>query len=201
MGWGGGLVGPRSCGMSARVLQNGSFHTLVPHHPNDPLPWGEGGVPNGGSEATSARRRMASSPAPLFFAGRFESLPHAACCCPLRGGVRTLGPRRTYINECLCSCVADPPERGRGHQRKVTTMAKTAWHPRGTLTPSGGFRGSVIAPGTRRASFFDHSPPVPVFAPTSPNNLEDLLAVSKNLAHPLHPVHDDGKGGGWQWWE
>ena len=24
--------------------------------------------------------------------------------------------------------------------------------------------------------FFDHSPPVPVFAPTSPNNLEYLLA-------------------------
>jgi hypothetical protein len=42
---------------------------------------------------------------------------------------------------------------------------------------------------------------VPVFAATSPNNLEYLLAVSKNLAHPLHPVHDDGKGGGWKWWE
>ena len=26
--------------------------------------------------------------------------------------------------------------------------------------------------------------------------LEYLLAVSKNLAHPLHPVYDDGKGGG-----
>ena len=62
-------------------------------------------------------------------------------------------------------------------------------------------RGSVSAPGTHRASFFDHYPPVPVFAPTSPNNLEYLHAVSKNLAHPLHPVHDDGKGGGWKWWE
>ena len=41
----------------------------------------------------------------------------------------------------------------------------------------------------------------PVFAPTSPNNLEYLLAVSKNLAHPLHPVYDDGNGGGWKWWE
>ena len=49
--------------------------------------------------------------------------------------------------------------------------------------------------------FFYHSPPMPVFAPTSPNNLEYLLAVSKNLAHPLHPVYDDGKGGGWKWWE
>ena len=46
-----------------------------------------------------------------------------------------------------------------------------------------------------------HSPPVPVFAPTSPNNLEYLLAVSKHMAHPLHPVYDDGKGGGWKWWE
>ena len=56
--------------------------------------------------------------------------------------------------------------------------------------------GSISAPGI----FFDHSPPVSVFA-TSPNNLEYLLAVSKNLAHPLHPVYDDGKGGGWKWWE
>ena len=57
--------------------------------------------------------------------------------------------------------------------------------------------GGVLA---RRASFFDHSPLVPLFALTSPNNLEYLLAVSKNLAHPLHPVYDDGIGGGWQWW-
>ena len=57
-------------------------------------------------------------------------------------------------------------------------------------------RGSIS-----QASFFDHSPPVPVFAPPSPNNPECLLAASKNLAHPLHPVCDDGKGGGWKWWE
>ena len=50
----------------------------------------------------------------------------------------------------------------------------------------------------RRSSFFDHSPPVPVPPPPSPNNLEYLLAVSKNLAHPLHPVYDDGKDGGWE---
>ena len=58
-------------------------------------------------------------------------------------------------------------------------------------------------PGTRWASFFYHSPPVPVFAPPppSPNNLEYLLAVSENLAHPLQPVYDDGKSGGWKWWE
>ena len=64
-----------------------------------------------------------------------------------------------------------------------------------------GFCGSVSAPGARWASFFDHSTPVPVFAPTSRNNLEYLLTVSKTLAHPLHPVYDDGKGGGWKWWE
>ena len=62
-------------------------------------------------------------------------------------------------------------------------------------------RGSVSTPGTCQASFFDHSPLVPVFAPTSPKNLEYLLVVSENLAHPLHPVYDDGKGGGWKWWE
>ena len=49
--------------------------------------------------------------------------------------------------------------------------------------------------------FFYHSPLVPVFAPPSSNNLEYLLAVSKNLAHPLHLVDDDGKGGDWKWWE
>ena len=42
---------------------------------------------------------------------------------------------------------------------------------------------------------------VPIFAPTTPNNLEYLLTVSKNLAQPLHPIYDDGKGGDWKWWE
>ena len=63
---------------------------------------------------------------------------------------------------------------------------------------SEGFRGNISAPGTRRASFFDHSPPVPVFAPP---HQTIWRTVSKNLAHPLHPVCDDGKGGGWKWWE
>ena len=61
--------------------------------------------------------------------------------------------------------------------------------------------GSISALGACWASFFDHSPPVPVFASPSPINLEYLLAVSKNLAHQLHPFNDDGKGGGWKWWE
>ena len=56
-------------------------------------------------------------------------------------------------------------------------------------------------PGARWAFFSDHSSLVPVFASTSPNNLEYFLAVSKYLAHPLHPVYDDSKGGGWKWWE
>ena len=30
--------------------------------------------------------------------------------------------------------------------------------------------------------------------------LEYLLAASKHLAHPLHPIYDNGKGGGVQWW-
>ena len=30
--------------------------------------------------------------------------------------------------------------------------------------------------------------------------LEYLLVVSKNLAHLLHPVYENGKGGGVQWW-
>ena len=64
--------------------------------------------------------------------------------------------------------------------------------------PCGCMRGSM---GARRASLLNHYPPMLVFAPTLPNKLEYLLAVSKNLAHPLHPVHDDAKGGGWKWWE
>ena len=31
--------------------------------------------------------------------------------------------------------------------------------------------------------------------------LEYLLAVSENLAHPLHLVYNDGSNGGVQWWE
>ena len=65
------------------------------------------------------------------------------------------------------------------------------------------FWGSISAPGMRRASFFLPFPTRACFCPPapSPNNLECLLAVSKNLAHLLHPVDDDGKGGGWKWWE
>ena len=61
--------------------------------------------------------------------------------------------------------------------------------------------GSISAPGARRASFFLPFPSRACFCPPSSNNLEYLLAVSKKLAHPLHPVYDDGKGGGWKWWE
>ena len=49
--------------------------------------------------------------------------------------------------------------------------------------------------------FFLPFPTRACLCPPSPNNLEYLLAVSKNLAHPLHPVYDDGNGGGWKWWE
>ena len=35
---------------------------------------------------------------------------------------------------------------------------------------------------------------------TEDDILQHLLAVSKNLAHLLRPVYDDGKGGGIQWW-
>ena len=49
--------------------------------------------------------------------------------------------------------------------------------------------------------FFLPFPTRACFCPHLTNNLEYLLAVSKNLAHPLHPVYDHGKGGGWKWWE
>ena len=61
--------------------------------------------------------------------------------------------------------------------------------------------GSISAPGARRASFSLPFPARACFCPPSPNNLEYLVAVSKNPAHPLHPIYDDGKGGGWKWWE
>ena len=62
------------------------------------------------------------------------------------------------------------------------------------------YGGALVRRARAGHLFFDHSPPVPVFAPSSPNNLEYLLAVSKNFAHPLDLVSDDGKGGGWKWW-
>ena len=51
----------------------------------------------------------------------------------------------------------------------------------------------------RRASFFYH--PVPVFAPPPPLTKQSGVPspMSKNLAHLLHPVYDDGKGGGWKY--
>ena len=65
-------------------------------------------------------------------------------------------------------------------------------------------RGAVLALRARAGHLFLtilhpclFLPPPP---PPSPNNLEYFLAVSKNLAHPLHPIYDDGKGGGWKWW-
>ena len=63
--------------------------------------------------------------------------------------------------------------------------------------------GSISATGACRASFFLPSRTRACFCPPSPNNLECLRAVSKteNLARPLQPVYDDGKGGGWKWWE
>ena len=69
-----------------------------------------------------------------------------------------------------------------------------------------GWGGRMNAPGTRRASFVLPFPSGACFCPPSPNNLlrrtsSPCLPVGKNLAHPLHPVYDDGKGGGWKWWE
>ena len=58
--------------------------------------------------------------------------------------------------------------------------------------------GGVLA---RWASFFLPFPTPACFCPPSPNNLDNPVAVSKNLARPLHPLYDDGKGGGWKWWE
>ena len=59
-------------------------------------------------------------------------------------------------------------------------------------------KGRVLA---RWASFFLPFPTRACFCPPASNNLEYILAVSKNLALPLHRVCDDGKGGGWKWWE
>ena len=64
-----------------------------------------------------------------------------------------------------------------------------------------GLNGGALVRWARAGHLFLTIPHVPIFAPISPNNLEYLLAVSKNLAHPSHPVYDHGKGGGWKWWE
>ena len=44
------------------------------------------------------------------------------------------------------------------------------------------------------------SQPIPVFAPPHETIGRTFSPGPKNLAHPLHPVYDDGKGGGWKWW-
>ena len=58
--------------------------------------------------------------------------------------------------------------------------------------------GGVLARRARAGHIFLTIPHPCLFLP---NNLEYLLAVSKNLARPLHPVYDDGKGCGWNLWE
>ena len=101
---------------------------------------------------------------------------------------------RTFRTSCAqCVSPNNPSARTEGTAQAPPRVLK--------FLKRANYGGSVSAPGARRASFFHHSPLVRVFAPTSPNNLEYLLAVSKNLAHPLHPVYDHGKGGGWKWWE
>ena len=50
-------------------------------------------------------------------------------------------------------------------------------------------------PGAHCASFFFFTIPHPcLLLPPSPNNLENLLAVSRNVAHPLPPVYDEQRG-------
>ena len=68
-------------------------------------------------------------------------------------------------------------------------------------SPSEYIMGGVLARRACNGHLFLTIPHPCLFLPPSPNNVEYLLAVSKNLAHPLHPVYDDGKGGGWTWWE
>ena len=68
-----------------------------------------------------------------------------------------------------------------------------------SIQPSGAIGGALASQA--RTGHLTITHPCLFFAPTSPNNLEYLLAVSINLAHPLHPVYDDGKGDDWKWWE
>ena len=56
------------------------------------------------------------------------------------------------------------------------------------------FTGSVSALGIFFLPFPTGAGSFP--PPPSPNNLECLLAVSKHLAHPLHPVYDVAGGVG-----
>ena len=127
---------------------------------------------------------LPSSPSPRNSAG----LMTAGAMQPvLRGPLMShaaQGPTRCVFVR-LCSLIACP----RGNR---------LWWATAPATPALG--GSISARGARRASFFLPFPTRACFCPPSPNNLENLLAVSRILAHLLHPVYDDGKGGGWKWW-
>ena len=91
----------------------------------------------------------------------------------------------------------------------LSSVGSTADHPlpchpaRLPSTPSHDTApGGVLACQARPGHLFLTIPHACLFLPPpSPNNLEYLLAVSKNLARPLHPVYDNGKGAGWKWWE
>ena len=53
-----------------------------------------------------------------------------------------------------------------------------------------GTQGEYQSAGCAPGIFFLTIPHPCLFCPPSPNNLEYPLAVSKNLARPLHPVYD-----------
>ena len=91
------------------------------------------------------------------------------------------------------------PQCGRANQ---TTLRLPIWGTGSDLEVLLRVYGRVLARRARAGHLFLTIPhPCLPLHPPSPNNLEYLLAVSKNLAHPLHPVYEDGKGGGWKWWE
>ena len=55
----------------------------------------------------------------------------------------------------------------------------------------------LTAPKVRRRG---HPYPC-LLSPPLHQTMWNTFSPCTNLANPLHPVYDDGKGGGWKWWE
>ena len=85
--------------------------------------------------------------------------------------------------------------KGRGYESPPPPPPAIAMHTRTCMCEGGSISAVHLFLTIPHACLFLPPPP------PSPKNLEYLLAMSKNLARLLHPVYNDGKDGGWKWWE
>ena len=147
-------------------------------------------------------------PPPLTTAGAWSTrhtLPRAMCATAEQQWSKQVchspppPPRHTRAHTHRHGGISRPRAPLRGLGAVNSPAGLVTGHP-GTAAQSGPAGKAARTVGRRPGEALTQPNPTQP-NPPSPNNLENLLAASKILAHPLHPVYDDAKGGGWEWWE